>query len=299
MTTKPNIKVNNYPFKIGFTFTGKERDAETGYSYFGARYYDSDLSGLFISVDPMSDKYPSITPYAYCAWNPLKLVDPDGREIWIGTYNGKRSKYIPNRKGNTGVTATLDRIYESKAGKFVINSLIKSDRMYCISANANPLGNDNPGYDDANNQIYLNAKKHGFNSLTLSHELFHAFQDENGIHGKLRSKEVEAFIFSGIVLTQLNQGKDVLSLKNMMPSGMSDAYTPLNTMSKNSRGYALAMNSLTKGFSTRQMGIAVSRFLNFSIEGDRYRNGYGYCSGNGTRYNPSTSLLNRYSKNIY
>ena len=29
------------------TFTGKERDAETGYSYFGARYYDSDLSGLF------------------------------------------------------------------------------------------------------------------------------------------------------------------------------------------------------------------------------------------------------------
>ena len=38
-------------------FTGKERDAETGYSYFGVRYYDSDLSGLFLSVDPMSDKY--------------------------------------------------------------------------------------------------------------------------------------------------------------------------------------------------------------------------------------------------
>ena len=38
------------------TFTGKERDAETGYSYFGARYYDSDLSGLFLSVDPMADK---------------------------------------------------------------------------------------------------------------------------------------------------------------------------------------------------------------------------------------------------
>ena len=42
----------------------------TGYYYFGARYYDSDLSGLFLSVDPMSDKYPSISPYAYCAWNP-------------------------------------------------------------------------------------------------------------------------------------------------------------------------------------------------------------------------------------
>ena len=59
-----------------FTFTGKERDRETGFSYFGARYYDSDLSGLFLSVDPMSDKYPNLSPYAYCAWSPVKLVDP-------------------------------------------------------------------------------------------------------------------------------------------------------------------------------------------------------------------------------
>ena len=51
-----------------------------GFSYFGARYYDSDLSGLFLSVDPMADKYPSISPYAYCAWNPVKLVDPDGKD---------------------------------------------------------------------------------------------------------------------------------------------------------------------------------------------------------------------------
>ena len=29
----------------------------------------------------MADKYPGISPYAYCAWNPVKLVDPDGREI--------------------------------------------------------------------------------------------------------------------------------------------------------------------------------------------------------------------------
>ena len=28
----------------------------------------------------MIDKYPNISPYAYCNWNPVKLVDPDGRE---------------------------------------------------------------------------------------------------------------------------------------------------------------------------------------------------------------------------
>ena len=65
------------------SFTGKEKDSETGFYYFGARYYDPALSGLFISVDPMSDKYPSISPYAYCAWNPVKLVDPDGDSVTV------------------------------------------------------------------------------------------------------------------------------------------------------------------------------------------------------------------------
>ena len=62
------------------TFSAKERDTETGYSYFGARYYSSDLS-IWLSVDPMSDKYPSLSPYVYCANNPIKLVDPNGEEI--------------------------------------------------------------------------------------------------------------------------------------------------------------------------------------------------------------------------
>ena len=78
----------------GFTFTGKERDPETGYSYFGARYYDCDPSGLFLSVDPMSDKYQSVSPYAYCAWNPVKLVDPDGEDIWEINQQGKIVNHI-------------------------------------------------------------------------------------------------------------------------------------------------------------------------------------------------------------
>ena len=66
-----------------FTFTSKERDEETGYGYFGARYMDHELTTMWLSVDPMSDKYPSLSPYAYCAWNPVKLVDPDGRDWYI------------------------------------------------------------------------------------------------------------------------------------------------------------------------------------------------------------------------
>lgn len=42
-----------------------------------ARHYHSDLS-IWLSVDPMSDKYPSTSPYTYCANNPVKIIDPSG-----------------------------------------------------------------------------------------------------------------------------------------------------------------------------------------------------------------------------
>ena len=81
-TSQATVKEYVY-YGLGlYSFTGKERDSETGLSYFGARYYDSDLMTGWLSVDPMADKYPSLSPYAYCGWNPVKLVDPDGRDIW-------------------------------------------------------------------------------------------------------------------------------------------------------------------------------------------------------------------------
>jgi RHS repeat-associated protein len=72
-----------------YTFSAKEKDVETGYGYFGARYYDSGLS-IWLSVDPMSDKYPSMSPYVYCANNPVMLVDPDGRD-WYEAEDGSKT----------------------------------------------------------------------------------------------------------------------------------------------------------------------------------------------------------------
>ncbi len=60
-----------------YTFSGKEKDAETEYSYFGARYYDSDLS-VWLSVDPMSDKYPNQSAYSYVGGRPINVIDPNG-----------------------------------------------------------------------------------------------------------------------------------------------------------------------------------------------------------------------------
>ncbi|MBO7226416.1 MAG: hypothetical protein J6V33_02385 [Bacteroidales bacterium] len=75
---EPFVNERTSSYEERYTFTGKERDSETGYSYFGARFYDSDLMTGLLSVDPQSDKFPNISPYNYCNWNPVRLVDPDG-----------------------------------------------------------------------------------------------------------------------------------------------------------------------------------------------------------------------------
>ena len=67
----------NLAVTASYTFSAKERDPETGLSYFGARYYTSDLS-IWLSVDPMSDSYPYQSNYVYCSNNPLNITDPNG-----------------------------------------------------------------------------------------------------------------------------------------------------------------------------------------------------------------------------
>jgi len=62
-----------------FKFTGKERDKESNYDYFGARYYDARI-GRWGQVEPLLDKYPQISPYNYSIDNPLNIIDPNGKD---------------------------------------------------------------------------------------------------------------------------------------------------------------------------------------------------------------------------
>ena len=57
-------------------FAGKRLDAGSRLSYFGARYYDSEM-GRFISRDPAQD---GRNWYVYCYNNPMNYVDPNGQQ---------------------------------------------------------------------------------------------------------------------------------------------------------------------------------------------------------------------------
>jgi RHS repeat-associated protein len=72
-----------YPSPTEHLFTGKERDAESGNDYFGARYYASTM-GRFLSPDPLGQWVADVGDpqswnfYAYGRNNPLTNIDPTG-----------------------------------------------------------------------------------------------------------------------------------------------------------------------------------------------------------------------------
>lgn len=67
-------------------FTGKERDAETGMDYFGARYFSAETA-RFTTIDPVFTYEENLVDpqrwnrYAYVRDNPLRYTDPDGRAL--------------------------------------------------------------------------------------------------------------------------------------------------------------------------------------------------------------------------
>ena len=100
-----NVVQNNsyYPFGLpmatasdsiqglqSYKYNGKEFERKDGlrlYDY-GARHYDAQV-GRFVTMDPMTEKYYAVSPYAYCANNPIKSIDPDGKEniVVVGSQN--------------------------------------------------------------------------------------------------------------------------------------------------------------------------------------------------------------------
>lgn len=73
------IEERNNKWNTPFLFNAKELYEETGLYYYGARYYDPRTS-IWISTDPLQEKHPNISTYAYTFQNPVKFIDPTGME---------------------------------------------------------------------------------------------------------------------------------------------------------------------------------------------------------------------------
>ncbi|MDR1761471.1 MAG: RHS repeat-associated core domain-containing protein, partial [Bacteroidales bacterium] len=130
-----NQKATGSSYNTDWQFSGKFFDAESRYSYFGARYYNSDI-GIWLSVDLLAHKYPSLSSYVYCANNPVMLVDPDGRRIdgWEVDLQNKSINQTSSDDGNNtqyvnamGSTQTLnmstdDFIKQAQSQGYTVNT---------------------------------------------------------------------------------------------------------------------------------------------------------------------------------
>ena len=170
------LALTYYPIKTlfaaRFTFSAKEKDTETGYSYFGSRYYNSDLS-IWLSVDPMSDKYPSLSPYTYCANNPIKLVDPNGEEIVLET--------IYKKDANGKSTSEIERYNIKITGKIINNSGVSVDMEKAKEQIVSQIESSFSGETKSGIPITTTADLKVVNSLEQVSEEDHLFLLDNGV----------------------------------------------------------------------------------------------------------------------
>ena len=109
------IEERNSVWNTPYLFNAKEFDEETGMYYYGARYYEPRLS-LWMSTDPMQEKYPNINSYCYTNNNPIKYIDPDGndwilatgnRVYWYGGDYGNKSELKNTYKATSGSKSAI------------------------------------------------------------------------------------------------------------------------------------------------------------------------------------------------
>ena len=152
---------------------------------YGARNYEPVLS-RFTTMDPLAEKYYSISPYAYCAGNPVMFVDPDGRKIVIsGT-----AEYVKQ------VKADLKQLSKDDADvRLMIIDLINSPNIHAIGlskvenkfnyvefnnadAKAQKSQGSTIGYDPKQNQTKSGEIRDP--RVGLAHELKHSSDVDKG-----------------------------------------------------------------------------------------------------------------------
>ena len=91
-----------------YKYNGKELDRMHGLDWYdyGARNYDAAV-GSWPTMDPLAEKYYSMSPYNYCGNNPIKYIDINGDSIIVDNYgnligqNGKdKNVYLYSKKSN-------------------------------------------------------------------------------------------------------------------------------------------------------------------------------------------------------
>ena len=164
-----------------YKYNGKEFDELHGlntYDY-GARQY-APLLPLWDRVDPLAEKYYGVSPYAYCANNPVVFVDSDGRKFDFskmtkGEYQSYLGQINPLRKASPLFNTMYSSLENSKETYF-----ISFDKVSSVVKQAGDIDGHFVKGDNGGGSVVFNKEKMGYiPSVVLAEELFHAYQHDN------------------------------------------------------------------------------------------------------------------------
>ena len=153
-----------------YLFNAKEFDEETGMYYYGARYYEPRLS-LWMSVDPLQEKYPNISTYCNAANNPIKFIDSDGRKLLFasGTTEAFKQKF----------RAAIMYLHEHNADG-IIAQIDKSSTIIYITERVGEASafskTKKTIYWDPNMGVLTSSDKKMSPAAVLNHEADHTLQ---------------------------------------------------------------------------------------------------------------------------
>jgi len=126
-STMPGRSFQSGGYRFGFN--GKESDGETQTQDYGMRIYDYRL-GRFLSVDPLTSKYPFYSPYQFAGNSPIKFIDLDGAEPDLCPLNmGKNSAAKKSLINLSDFKSILDNIFSLKVDYSLV---ILSEKNYLI-----------------------------------------------------------------------------------------------------------------------------------------------------------------------
>ena len=258
---------------LPYKFNGKQFDEETGLYYYGARYMDPKIS-MWLGVDPLMEKYPNVTGYCYTMDNPIKFIDPNGKETYviknkIGTYtvvggilNNNRGIYIASKDKSGKYTIKGEMIgISTSTTTFYNTDANKGKGGWAIGAQINP--NDKSGINFLNKIVSSNVTLGDYmNNARTNHP--YDFKVTNG--GDKVISNTQTYIYRGVPIGKdgfgyilYSSGRDIgnmaagiVAAKNGIPWSIAraafDAYQTKNNMDKH--GYSLD-NINVEGKSTR------------------------------------------------
>ena len=85
----------------------------------------TDNKSHWLSPDPLLDKYPEISSYAYCHWSPMRYVDPDGRDIY--RYDDKSGTFHLYQETNDDFDQVARFRYNKETGNYELKTSKNGD----------------------------------------------------------------------------------------------------------------------------------------------------------------------------